>query len=179
MKGGARLAVFAVAGLALAVAARAQKALPSLPDTFEERTQVANATEANIESRVTDIEMLKAQAQRDGQAVKLSCIEEKLQKSKANASQARSVMEGWAMGAVNLLFSQRTLDRLLLLQVYAMVYAEEARACSDAKALGKALEVKIEPSVPPSAGTAQTPNGDDGIGFPPPRLERPPLASPF
>jgi hypothetical protein len=186
MKGVWRAGLVVGFALLYALAARAQKAA----DPFDERTQVAGATAAGIDARVNDINILKQQAQKDNQQVKLSCIEEKLQRAKQNQSQAKSVMDSWQLGAANPVFSQRALDRLLLLQVYAMVYAEEARACTDAKALANGLEVKVENNVPASNGAPAAPGsagsgggsivgGSNEFNFPPPRLERPPLASPF
>lgn len=190
MKGARRVGPILAVALLLALAARAQKAPPPVADPFEERTQIAGSTTANIDARVNDIEILKQQAQKQGQQVKVSCIEEKLQRAKQNQSQARSVMDSWQLGAGNAVFSQRSLDRLMLLQVYAMVYAEEARACTDAKGVGQALAVKVEPGVPSTTtGPGRGPGGGGGGGFggetggnftfPPPRLDRPPLASPF
>jgi len=187
---GARLRVGFILGLALLLGLAARAAGPAA-DPFDERTQIAGTTTANIDARVADIEVLKQQAQKDGQQVKLSCIEEKLQRAKQNQSQAKSVMDSWQLGAANQVFSQRALDRLMLLQVYAMVYSEEARACSDAKAVGQALEMKVDANVPATTSTAVGPSGkpgasggdgsggDNGFDLRPPRLERPPLSSPF
>jgi hypothetical protein len=185
MRGAARSIILAAAALAVvAIAVRAQ----AKGDLFEERTAIATSTVANIEGRVGEIAAMSAQAQREGQEVKRSCIEDKLARAKINLTGAHQVMESWQLGASNPAFSQRSIDRLLLLQVYAMVYAEEARTCTDAQGVKAGIELKVEPNVPPSSDNPQKPptggpappiGGDDGIPWRPPRLERPPFASPF
>jgi hypothetical protein len=184
MRGAARSIILGAAALGVvAIAVRAH----AKGDLFEERTAVATSTVTNIEARVADINTMRAQAQREGQAIKLSCIEDKLTRAKTNLAAAQQVMESWQLGMSNPAFSQRSIDRLLLLQVYAMVYSEEARACTDAQAIKSGIEVKVEPNVPPSdnpqkpptGGPAPPVGGDDGIPWRPPRLERPPFASPF
>jgi hypothetical protein len=185
MKGGFRILVLMAVAAAVAVTARAQGPAPA-PDAFQERTATATSTVSSIDARVNDIESLRAEAAKKGEAIRLSCIEEKLKRAKGNQAAAKSVMEGWQLGAANPAFSQRSLDRLLLLQVYAMVYVEEARGCTDVNALSQGLEVKVDPNVASQNGSGTAPGGPSAAADPgginwnrPPRLERPPLASPF
>jgi hypothetical protein len=144
--------------------ARADKA-------FDDRTQTAGATLSQIETRMADIEALRGQAAAAGQGVKLSCIDEKLKRAKANLAAAKTVMDGWSLGEASPAYAQRSMDRLMLMQVYSMVYADEARACTNGKP-GQSLEVK--------GGRGPGEDGRDEPGFPGrgPRFERPPLASP-
>jgi hypothetical protein len=154
--------------MALGVIAAVARAEPG----FDQKTAIATATLSQIDTRVADIDALRAQAAGSGQGVKLSCIEEKLKRAKANAAAAKTVMDGWSVGETSPAYAQRSLDRLMLLQVYSMVYAEEAKACTGAKA-GQSLDIKGDKSADE--------NGKDERAFPvrPPKFERPPLASPF
>lgn len=138
--------------------------------SFELKTELANQTVGSINARVGDIEQLLRQANQEGKAVKASCIDEKLRRARNNKEVASVVMEGWSIGQNSPEYAQRQLDRLLLLQVYSMVYAEEARACADAKAAADSLKVEITKDIP--EGPKQEPTR-------PPRFDRPPLASPY
>jgi hypothetical protein len=155
-----------------AALAGAQAGLPVSADTraFEAKTQLAQSTMASIATRIGDIEQLLRQANQEGKAIKASCIDEKLRRARTNKDAASTVMEGWSIGVGNAAYAQRQLDRMLLLQVYSMVYAEEARACTDAKAAGNSLQVEITKDIPEAP--KQEPNR-------PPRFDRPPLASPY
>src|SRR5437899_2639323 len=118
----------------LLCAAGARADVPTKRTPFEEKSDIANQTYSTIGARVQDIEQLKGQAAREGKSVRLSCIEEKLKRSKANQSAAKVILDGWALGETNAEYAQRSLDRMMLLSVYSMVYSEEARACADAQA---------------------------------------------
>jgi hypothetical protein len=155
-----------------AALAGAQAGGPVSADTraFEAKTELAQLTMGAINTRVGDIEQLLRQANQEGKAIKASCIDEKLRRARSNKDAGSTVLEGWSIGAGNPAYAQRQLDRLLLLGVYSMVYAEEARACTDAKAAGNSLQVEITRNIP------EAPKQDPTR---PPRFDRPPLASPF
>ena len=140
-----------------------------------EKTAAATSAYGTIQARVGDIESLRADANGKGQTIRQACIDEKLKRAKHNLSAAKTVMDGWALAQNNPDFAQRSLDRLLLMQVYAFVFVEEARACSEVKATAPdQVEIRVDHTVP---------SGDDGNGATdpvrPPRFERPPLASPL
>jgi hypothetical protein len=166
-KWGAGVIVFGVLGAAALAGADTP---PADPGPFAKKTELAQMTLASIDARVGDIEQLLRQANQEGKAIKASCIDEKLKRAKNNKSTAQVVMDGWAVGEHSLEYAQRQLDRLLLLQVYSMVYTEEARACVDAKAAGNSLDVQVTRDIP------DAPKPDPTR---PPRFDRPPLASPF
>jgi hypothetical protein len=153
-------------GLGAVLRAQAQTA----PNPFREKTSRADSLYANVRARVVDIDKLREDAARSQQALRLSCIEEKLTRARANEAAAKVVMDGWSVGATSAEYADRSLDRLSLLSVYAMVYADEARTCSEVRALGQSLEVKVDKALPHEAlpDVWRRPN-----------LERPPLASPY
>lgn len=177
--------VFGAAALWLLFAAGARADVPAPGRTpFEEKTEIANQTFSAIGARVQDIESLRAQASREGKAMRQSCIDEKLKRSKANQAAGKVIIEGWSLGESNLQYAQRSLDRMMLLSVYSMVYAEEARACADADSAADRLDVKLDQ---PKDGTgadgdrSRYGTSDDDLLKPqrPPNFERPPLASPY
>jgi hypothetical protein len=142
------------------------------PQTVESRTDIAKATEKSIITHVSEIESLLSDAQSQGKAVKAGCIKEKLVRAQKDEAAAETVMKGWSLGADDTDYAQRQLDRILLLQVYSMVYAQEARACKDAKPASDVNQIEI------TNGTAQ-PQAPVQDPIKPPFFERPPLASPF
>ncbi len=166
-----RLGAVALGGLVLVAVARAQT--PPPPDPFAGKTAIATGAYGTIQARVQDIESVRADAAAHGQAVRVSCIDEKLKRARANAGTAKVIMDGWALGQGSVEYAQRSLDRLLLLQVYALVYSEEARACAEAKQIGDSLEVKVDRKLP------DAPPDDHPDTGRLPHFERPPLASPF
>ena len=172
------------AGVWLLFAAGARADVPAPKRTpFEEKTDIANQTFSAIGARVQDIEALQSQAAREGKALRQSCISEKLKRAKANQSAGKVIIEGWSLGESNLEYAQRSLDRMMLLSVYSMVYSEEARACADADSAAEHLDVNLDKK---TRGTDVDKNsrygtGDDDALNPqrPPNFERPPLASPY
>jgi len=167
---GALVAVVSFAVLGVAFAA------PSTLGSFESKTTQANNAVAAIRGRVADIETLKKQAEQEGKKFKAGCIEEKLQRARANEGAAGVIMDGWGLGAADLGYAQRQLDRLLLLQVYAMVYYEDARACGDAR-VGGAGDTR-PPGAPPLGGDPPPPAPPPEIPRPP-RFDRPPPLSAY
>ena len=134
------------AGVWLLFATGARADVPAPRRTpFEEKTDIANQTYSAIGARVQDIEGLRAAAAREGKAMRQSCIAEKLKRAKANQSAGKVIIDGWSLGESNLEYAQRSLDRMMLLSVYSMVYSEEARACADATSAAERLDVKVDP----------------------------------
>ena len=124
-----------------------------------------------IVDQIGFVTKLKAKAERDGLAIKASCIDDKLQRLRQALDGARSVERGWPLAQKNPAFAQRSMDRMDLMVVTASAFTEEARNCTDAHDLKFQLEVTPPPFVgsPPPGWPVQTP----------PTFERPPLASPY
>ena len=130
-----------------------------------DRPASAHAAVAAIDDRVKDIESLRQQAARDGQGTRLSCIDDKLRKAKQAREEAAQLVGDTAI-------SQIAFDQILLRQVYAIVYAEEARACADLKPSGTGGVV------PPKSTTPTTPDIPNPVTDVPVVI-RPPLASTY
>jgi hypothetical protein len=171
-----RVWLAAVAAFALGADARGDDAPGASttivpPLSFAEQTKRGRESAESIDGHIGEIEALLAKAVKEGKALKASCIEEKLRLTRHLQGSAKSVQDGWSMGEANPAFAQRNLDRMLLLQLYASIYAEEAHACVDSQELGQPLAV----------GYAR-PNDTAPTGLapvPPVFFERPPLSSPF
>jgi|GEM_PF-5438456 len=129
-----------------------------------DRPAAARQALSSIDDRVHDIETLRQAASRDGQATRLSCIDDKLRKAKTARTEAAQLV-----GEANV---QTAFDQILLRQVYAIVYAEEARACADLKPVGPAGPVQGDK---PGNNTPEIPNPVTDV----PVVVRPPLASTY
>ena len=145
-------------------------------EAFERRTQEADRTIALINQLTMSIESMRADAAAHGQAMRASCLDGKLKGARENRSAARAVRSHWDAAQDSVEYRERSMERILRLQVYAMVFEDEARGCASEEMLAKALEI-----VGPKGGngfvTTNTTASNDAP--PPPHLDRPPLASPF
>jgi hypothetical protein len=139
--------------------------------SFESQTTTLHDAISAIQDKIREVDALKTQAIREGQAVRASCIEDKLRKIKVALHSAMVVQEGWSVARDNPAFAGRSMDRILLLKLYSVAHADDAYSCADAKG-AQATVLKID--VPPPEGGA-TPL--DPVT--PPTIERPPLASPY
>jgi hypothetical protein len=177
-----RLILLVIATGGIALVARADNPGPS----FKDRTSLATQAYSLIEGRTGEITASKSEAGSKGQSNRVKCIEEKLKRAQQNQAAAKVVMEGWSLGESNPEYAQRSIDRLLLMQVYALVYAEEARACSDERPgpIG-AVELKVDTGATGTNGGGANANGTPGTGniddddnpTRRPKPERPPYAS--
>jgi hypothetical protein len=157
-------AVLAFGAVVAASLARAQT-------TFESGSQQINAMRSAIASRVPEIEALRNRALKEGSPLKVSCIEEKLKRARANAALSNKDIAAWPATRERPPEQLRVLEHMRLLDLYSMTFVQDARACVDAHAAESTLQVVVEgaPTTPPTA--------IDPV--PPPTLERPPLASTF
>jgi hypothetical protein len=166
--GGSRVRPWIVAAALAAVTfARADA-----PTTLDGKRALGTQTYQNIEDRVKDIEALRIEAEQKGQGLRKSCIEEKLKRAKENAKAAAIAHEGMSVGG-DIEYVGRQLERLFTLNVYAMVYIEEARACVTAKKAAASLEVDVDKRVT-DADRDDRPSPGTPVPF-----GRPPLASPY
>jgi hypothetical protein len=138
------------------------------PDPFAKRTEIVTGALQNIHERINEIGVIRADASAKGQVNRTACVASKLEKAKAALSSANTIMEGWSLGKDDPHYAERSTDRMLLMQLYATIALEEARACQEPKPQS-GLEV-VAPILP--GETRYDPAR-------PPRFERPPLASPY
>jgi hypothetical protein len=164
-RGAIVIGVLVAAGLAVAG--------PIQPATFESRTGVAEATQKSIITHAAEIEQMLSQANSEGKVVKAGCIQEKLKKAKNAETAAETIMKGWSLGTNDPDYAQRQLDRILLLNIYSMIYADEARACTEAK---PTVEGNVMSTTNVGSSAPIVP-GQDATRAP--FFERPPPATPF
>lgn len=146
-------------------------------DAYARSLQSADRTLAFIEQMTSSIEAMRRDAQANQQAMRGSCIEVHLKAARGNREVARGIRRRWDAGQDSPEYLTRSMDRLTRLHVYSMVFENEARGCATAEQVGNTLLISrakdgvSSPSVRYAAG--------DLVAPPPPRLERPPFASPF
>jgi hypothetical protein len=159
------------ATLALGLLALAPPAGAQQPQSFEAQTAALDKIVTKVNARIKEVEELRKVAVREGAALKLSCINEKLKKLRETRDNLRLIREGWQLGKTNRQFADRSLDRANILQLLANTTADEAYLCVDTRALATTT-VTVEtdmPDVPPAEPEIPRPTV----------LERPPLASPY
>jgi hypothetical protein len=139
-----------------------------LTDPFVEQTATINRMESDINHRVEEIMDLRAKAASQGEAVRVSCIDDKLQRARKNQAQYKVDRALWPATQSDPQAQLKLLSKLRLGELYSAAYVQDARACVDAKAIGTLLKVHVE-------GVPQSPPGSDPVR--PPLFERPPLAS--
>jgi hypothetical protein len=142
---------------------------------FEHQTIQLHDAIGTIQEKAKEVEALKVQAVREGQAIKASCIEDKLRKIKVALHSATVVEDGWSVGRDNPAFAARSMDRVLLLKLYAVAHADDAYNCADTKT-AQTTVVKVDSTQPTGQAAGPTIPFDP---IPPPVIERPPLASPY
>ena len=144
------------------------------PASLEEQTASADEQMATIQRSIGEIETLRSDAQKKNEAIRLSCIEERLKAARASQTAAKQLrVDLGRFAPQNPGFGTRTLQRLLDLRLAAEAHLQDARACTDSSSMQFSLEVQVDKRIPPGA-TSQTPTFEAA-----PTLERPPLASPF
>jgi hypothetical protein len=128
---------------------------------------------SSIEKHLREIQGLLADATSKNEALRMSCIEDKLKKTQVILGAGKTIKRDWALGQQNPGFAKRSLDRLIELQLYATIYDEEAHACVDSRTVAFSLQVQVDKRVPqlPPWGTPPVDRS--------PTFERPPLGSPF
>jgi hypothetical protein len=139
-------------------------------DPFARRTDVVNGALSGIQARISEIEVLRADASSKGQTGRTACIDSKLKRAQKALASANTIMSGWSLGKNDPGYAERSTDRMLLMQLYSSIALEEARACEEPKPQ-TGNEYKVGPNVP-----------TDQLGFDPARparFDRPPLASPY
>jgi hypothetical protein len=126
-----------------------------------------------IDERIGQIQSLRAEADRQGQGVRRSCIEEKLKRAQVHREAALKL-------SVEAVTNERSWDMVLVKQLMVTVLVEEARACVDIKAptgpvfADRPDNTSSAPNGPPSGVVAIPP-----LATPIPTLDRPPLASTY
>jgi hypothetical protein len=139
-------------------------------DTLGLDTDAPAQKVSSIQSRIYEIEALRLRAAQAGQAIKVSCIEEKLRRTRASLATAKSEQRRWPAIQSQPAAARASLENLQLQELYALAMAQDARACTDGKELDLSVVVRVDgPARPdPATDTVRAPT-----------FERPPLASPF
>jgi hypothetical protein len=125
---------------------------------------------SSIQARIYEIEALRTRAASQGQAIKVSCIDEKLRRARANLATAKSEQRKWPAIQDQPAAAKASLENLQLQELYALAQSQDARACTDGKDIELNVVVRVE-------GTSPTISPLDPVRAP--TFERPPLASPF
>lgn len=150
-------------------------------DDFDTRTQSADRTLAFVEQMTQSIEDMRSDARSRGQAMRGSCIDVHLKAARDNREVARGIRKRWDAGKDNTEYLTRSTQRLMRLQVYAMVFENEARSCASADSIARSAprtDLTVSGSLV-AGGPRIAYVGRDLDSLGPPRLERPPLASPY
>ena len=142
-------------------------------ESFEQRTQFVGKTIKSIDGRIEEVAQLRARALKEGSAVKVSCIDDKLRKLRAALDAAKVIEGGWHLARLNEPFADRSMDRLRVLEILAVANADAAYACTDAHLAGIKMTTQVEVTVDVPVGAT----GASAVR--PPVIERPPLASPY
>jgi hypothetical protein len=143
--------------------------------SFEQQTSTADEQMTTIARAVTEIEALRADAQKKNQAMRLSCIEEKLKSARASQIAAKQLrLDFGRFAALNPGYASRTLQRMLDLRLSAEAHEQDARACTDSTNVSFNLEVQVDKRLQGKDPPFATPSFQTS-----PTFERPPLSSPF
>jgi len=154
---------------------------------FLRQSQQFEGAYASIDQLTGFIGTASATAGSNGQSIKKSCIDEIYAGALSNLAAAKRIRANWATGQSSPDYADRTLQRMVRLQVYAMVFEQEARGCKDMNDASTALRERqavAASGVVDRFGVDVGQRGGAGIvnpfgNAPEIRLERPPLASPF
>jgi hypothetical protein len=156
---------WAVAACSIAFVAHAD-------ELFERKTREADSMVSIIDQLTRAVEAERNAAAERGQSLRMSCLETQVRAAHDNQKVAHKIRESWDVAADSIEYRERSMERLVRLQVYALVFQDQARACASAESVAHALAAEAPPP-PAPAGSS------DGLAPDQPRLERPPLASPF
>ena len=149
-------------GVLLLVAALAIGAAPEDdPDFGAEKL-------GRIETLVNEVAALRDTAIKQGEAIRLSCVSEKLKRLRVVATSARHQADIWPKNFADPKLRTKAANDINELEARAKALTAEAHACVEVRP--DELKVQMITNLPhmPPPGTV-----------PPPPFERPPLASPF
>jgi hypothetical protein len=139
-------------------------------DTIARDAAVPAEKVTSIQAHIYEIDALRLRAAQAGQALKVSCIEEKLRRTRTALAIAKGEQRKWPAIQGQPAAARASLDNLQLQELYALAMAQDARACTDGKELELKVLVHVDGPARPDPVTAPVPA---------PTFERPPLASPF
>ena len=129
--------------------------------------------QAQVDQLVRQVEALRADAAGKGEAIRASCIEEKLKALRNYARAIDIIHDSWPSAAHNPAFAQRSLQRVDAIVAGSNGYAADARACNEGRESDVRFTVKVEVSTEPPPGNL------GGGPLPLGPFERPVLASPY
>jgi hypothetical protein len=121
-----------------------------------------------IETLVNEAAALRDTAIKQGEAIRLSCVSEKLKRLRVIATSARHQADIWPRNFADPKLRTKAAKEINELEARAKALTAEAHACVEVRPDELKVEVVTDlPHMPPP-----------GVP-PPPPIERPPLASPF
>ena len=159
-------------GAAPARAVDAGQPVPGIAvvNPYQEQTREVAESAGRIADSIPEVEGLRGQAERLGDASRIACIDEKLGRIRSSRDASDVIRRSWPTARSDHAFASRTVDRMRLLKLYAISAVDEAHRCSDAKIRTETV-VSIQRGIPEI--------GRLGDPVRPPIFERPPLASPY
>jgi hypothetical protein len=125
----------------------------------------------NIDTGIKDIEAIRVRALRAGEALRLSCVDEKLRRARNVKSRAKTDSAAWSGTQGSSAAQEKVLSAMRVHELYVLAFVEEARACVSAQVAKDGVVVRVE-AVPPAPALT------DPVSTPP-LLERPVLGSDF
>jgi hypothetical protein len=130
-----------------------------------------NETLDVIHLRIQEIQALRTRAAKQGEAVKTSCIDDKLRRLQTTEGSAKALQGEWAQLLYKPSDPSKYVERLQLLRIYAVATADAAYACVGSRTnalVANWVAVSVPQNGAPTLPTAT-----------PPSVDRPPLASSF
>lgn len=131
-----------------------------------------------ISSQVRDLQERARAAEREGAAMRLSCLNQHLRQLRDSVATARSMARSAALGEKNPAYLRRSLERMASLERFAAAELDAGQRCMSVKEVKNALDIKVHGMV-----TSDAP--EDAVPWTPVRREQanivgqPPFASPF
>jgi hypothetical protein len=155
--------------LALVATARADDAADA---AFTAKAARVEIVLGEMREKSAELEKLRDRAAKEGDAIKLSCIDEKLKRLRTSLKSAQTIQKGYSVGRNDPGYAGRQLDRLNILHLLVLSVTDEAYQCAGTSPTAESLNsVTVDGQ---KQGDVPVPSP-----VPPPYLERPPLASPY
>ena len=99
-------------------------------ELFDRRTREADQIVAYIAQLTSTIAAKRAEAAAAGHAMVVSCLDTQLKAARENQAVAQVIRKNWEAAREGLEYRERSMERLLKLQVYGMVFDDDARHCA-------------------------------------------------
>src|SRR5262245_26229843 len=122
-------------------------------DPFVSGTAAVAKMNTNIDTGIKDMEAIRVRAVRDGEALRLSCVDEKLRRARTVKTRAKSDSAAWAGTKESTAAQEKVLSAMRVHELYVLAFVEEARACVSAQVAKDGVVVRVE-AVPPAPALA-------------------------